>query len=1060
MLKQFVDRPVLSTVISILIVIMGVIGYYVLPVTQYPSIAPPTVVVSVNYPGANAETLVKSVIVPIEEQINGVEGMTYIKSTASSNGKATITVFFEQSFDPDVAVVNVQNRVAIANSVLPAEVLKYGVVTQKQENSPLMYTSIYSTNPEYDRTFLENYFNIKMRPELQRIRGVSNVGTSGASKDYTMRIWLHPDKMSLYGVTPADIKSVINGYSLEAAPGILGQNVGEPHEYVIKYGGKYSDVAQYESMAIRSLPNGDILKLSDVADIELDAFTYSGTAISNGNPSINFGVYQLPGANAQKVLEEIEASLDKMKEDFPEGVDYMVNYNVNRFLNASLKKVNSTLFEAFFLVFVVVFLFLQDFKTTLIPAIVIPVSLIGTFFFLNILGYSINLLTIFALILAIGIVVDDAIIVVEAVHTKLEMGSKNIRTATVTAMSEISGAIISTTAIMVAVFIPITFMSGPAGVFYKQFGYTLVIAVLISSVNSLTLSPALSVLLLKVKDSDGTKKSFFDLLYRGWNAAFDAIISKYTVALRRIVRYKWLAFLVVVGSIFTIYFVNKNLSTGFVPTEDQGSIYVNIELPAGSSVDRTHHVLEQLYGILDKTDGVRTVTLMSGKSFFAGAGSCYGMGFINLDDWSLRSNDTLSEHSIINKLFKASAAIPEAKIVFFAPPSIRGFGKSNGVEAQLLDKSHGKYEDFNMVSNQFMSELRKRPEIGFVSNSFNVDFPQYELVIDEPKVRQAGMMVSDIVHAMEGFVGGVYINNFNKYGRQYKVMMQTTPEERKNIASLSGYFVRTSSGEMAPITEFVSLEKRYGAQTINRFNLYTTATLNATAASGYSSGDAIKAFNEVSDQVLNSDYEIQYSGITREEIAASGQSIIIFALSILFVYLLLSIQYESYILPLSVLFSIPIGVAGAYCSVKIAGLESNIYFYIALIVLIGLLAKNAILIVEFALQYRKEGGSLVESAIEGARTRFRPIMMTAFSFIFGLLPLVVGSGVGAMGNRSIGTGAAGGLLVGTLIGPFIIPILFIVFQGLHEWISGETITETDKTIKETVPLQCTSEDIN
>ncbi|MBI9042190.1 efflux RND transporter permease subunit [Lutibacter sp.] len=1036
MLKTFIERPVLSTVISIIIVILGVLGLSQLPVTQYPDIAPPTVQVTASYPGANAETILESVIIPIEEQINGVEGMTYITSTASNSGGASIQVFFEQGYDADIAAVNVQNRVSRANSSLPSEVIRAGVTTAKQQNSALLYAAIYSENPEFDETYLQNYLNINIKPELLRINGVGALNVFGA-KDYAMRVWLDPNKMANYQLVPTAVIAAINEQSLEAAAGSLGQNSGKSFEYVIKYKGRYKTATEYGDVIIKALENGQFLRVKDVAKIELDAFSYSNTSRSKGFPSLNFGVFQTPGSNAQEIIQNLYTKLDELEKDFPEGVHYLVNYDTNKFLTASIGKVKTTIIEAFLLVFVVVFIFLQDLKSTLIPAIAVPVSIIGTFFFLNLFGYSINLLTLFALILSIGIVVDDAIVVVEAVHVKLEGGMKDARKASVSAMSEISGAIVSITLVMIAVFLPITFITGPSGVFYKQFGVTLMIAIFISALNALTLTPALcAIFLRKYKHADEKNQSLLQRFYAAFNTGFNATANKYAKSLGFLIKNKWVTAGVLGASIAAIIFIGKIIPTGFVPTEDRGVIFANIELPAGSSLDRTFQVTEELSKIIKTVKGIKTGSFVNGSNFFAGSGSSNALGFIILEDWADRKSAEESVNAIVGQLFQKTATISEANIIFFTPPSVPGFGSSEGFEMRILDKSAGELSKLDETSKSFLNTLRQQPEIAFVSNSFSTNYPQLELNINEERAKQAGVSINTILATIQGYIGGYYAADFSRFGKQFRVFIQALPEDRTNEDSLNSMFVKTPSGEMAPISQFVTLNRVYGPQSINRFNLFNSVTVNGSPVPGYSSGDAIKVINKLAETELPDGYSIAYSGITREEIASAGQSIIIFIISILFVYFLLAAQYESYLLPLSVIFSLPVGIAGAYLTTYFSGLENNIYFQIALIMLIGLLAKNAILIVEFAILKRKQGFTLTDAAIEGAKVRLRPILMTSFAFILGLLPLVLAKGVGAEGNNSIGTGAAGGLLIGTIFGIFVIPVLFVVFQWLQEKITG------------------------
>ena len=1041
MLQKFIDRPVLSTVISIIILILGVLGLTTLPVTQYPDIAPPTVQVAANFPGANAQTVLESVIIPIEEQINGVEGMTYITSTASNNGSASIQVFFQQGIDPDIAAVNVQNRVARATPLLPREVTQSGVTTQKQQTSALMFFTVLSKNKDYDATFIQNYLNINVLPELKRITGVGDVRVLG-SKNYAMRIWLKPEKLAAYNLMPSDVTAAINEQSLEAAAGALGQNSGEAFEYVITYGGRFNTAEQYENIVIKALSNGQLLRLKDVAKVELDAEGYSVVSSTNGLPGVSMGVYQTPGSNAQEIIENIHSSLKELEKDFPSGLSVLINFDTNEFLNASIEKVVTTLFEAFILVFIVVFIFLQDIRSTLIPAISVPVSIIGTFFFLSLFGFSINLLTLFALVLAIGIVVDDAIVVVEAVHVKLEAGAKSASEATHKAMEEITGAIISITLVMGAVFIPVTFIGGPTGVFYKQFGVTLIVAIVISALNALTLSPALCALFLKPVSEHG-KKSFVSRFFATFDIAFEATTKKYLKSLSFLYKHKWITGAVLIIAVLVIFWSASTTPTGFVPNEDRGMVFANIELPAGASLDRTVAVTQELYSKIKKIPGVSVGSLVNGYSLISGAGSNYALGFLKLDSWDKRKDKAMSADTIIAKMFQAAASISDANILFFAPPSIPGFGVSSGFELNVLDKLGGSFNDLDRVTKEYLGQLMKRPEILYAQTSFNTNYPQYEIDLNVAKAKEAGVSISSIFTTLQGYIGGIYAADFARFGKQYRVYVQALPQDRATTDDLNAVFVRNDAGEMAPITEFMTLKRVYGPQAVTRFNLFNSAKVNGSAAPGYSSGDAIKAVQEISATALPNNYTIGFSGLTREEIAAGSQTIFIIILSILFVYFILSGQYESYLLPFSVLLSLPIGIMGAYLTTKLAGLEVNIYFQIALVMLLGLLAKNAILIVEFAMQRRRAGFSIVDAAFDAAKVRLRPILMTSFAFIIGLMPLAFASGIGAEGNRSIGTGAVGGLLVGTVLGVFVIPILYILFEWLQEKISKKPEAATD-----------------
>ena len=1033
MIKKFIDRPVLSTVISIFIVLLGVIGILILPVTQYPDIAPPTIKISANYAGADAATVLEGVIIPIEEQVNGVEGMTYITSTADNNGGANISVYFEQGTDPDIAAVNVQNRVARATPLLPAAVTKSGVVTQKQQTSALMFLSFYTTNKNYDDVFIQNYLNINIVPAIKRISGVGDAYVFGL-KNYAMRIWLDPQKLANYNLVPSDVIQAINEQSTQTAPGQLGQNSGESFQYVIKYSGKYNEVKQYEDIVVKAGEGSQLLRLKDVAKIELSAFSFATVGETDGNPSLSMAVYQTPGSNAQAIIDEIKTFLQESKASYPEGMNYTINYDTNEFLSASMENVVHTLFEAFILVFIVVFLFLQDFRSTLIPAIAVPVSIIGTFFFLNVFGFSINLLTLFALILAIGIVVDDAIVVVEAVHAKMEKEKNpDVKEVTNNAMSNISAAIISITLVMVAVFVPVTFISGPSGVFYKQFGITLVIAIIISAINALTLSPMLCALVLKPHtDEHGKKKNLLQRFYDAFNAGFEKLTQKYGRVVAFLISKQAVTFLILLVSVCGIWWFNKTMPTGFVPNEDRKIVFANVELPPGSSLDRTYSVLRELNKRGKEIPGVSKVTFIAGSSLISGAGSNYGLAFIQLTDWEEREgNEDESIEAITNKLFALATQIPDAKMLFFSPPSVPGFGVSSGFELQMLDKSGGSIKILDETTKKYLAALSQRPEIKYAQSAFNTNYPQYNFLVNVPLAKQKGVSLTDIFGGMRGYVGGIYAADFTKFGKQYRVMVQSAPDDRNNLQSLNKIFVRNQQGQMIPITQFITLEKTSGPQSLSRFNLFNSAAVSGAPNPGYSTGDAIAAVNEVAE-ILPSDFDIAFSGLTREEISSGTQTALIFLITIVFVYLLLAAQYESYILPFSILFSLPLGIMGAYLSQSLAGLENNIFFQIALIMLIGLLAKNAILIVEFALQARLKGNSIVQAAILGAKERLRPILMTSFAFIFGLMPLVLSSGVGSNGNRSLATGAAFGLLIGTILGLMVIPALFVVFQSIQE----------------------------
>lgn len=1043
MLKTFIDNPVLSTVISIIIVILGLLGLLSLPISQYPDIAPPTVQVTASYPGANAEVMMKSVIIPLEEQINGVEQMTYMTSKASNDGSAVITINFEQGADPDLAAINVQNRVAKANGVMPPEVIRSGITTTKMLNSWLIGFLIYSENKDFDANFLDNYMRINIVPELKRISGVADV-QMWSMMDYSMRIWLKPDVMATYGLVPDDIVNALAEQNLEAAPGKIGENSSKTFEYVLKYTGRLEEDNQFEDIILKATEGGQILRLKDVAQVELGAASYALNNTLNGFPATGGGVMQTAGSNAHQINEEIVAYLNNAQKDFPPGVKWDTFVNTNNFLDASISKLVKTIVEAFLLVFIMVFIFLQDFRSTLIPAIAVPVAIIGTFFFLNLFGYTLNLLTLFALVLAIGIVVDDAIVVVEAVHAKIDQGASSARKATLDAMHEISTAIISITLIMAAVFVPVTFIKGSAGVFYQQFGITLAVAIIISAVNALTLSPALCALFLKPhhqEEDSHEKKSFLTRFFIAFNAGFKASTTKYINAVKFLIKRKWIALgSIVVFTALLLFFV-KSTPTGFVPNEDSGAIFGDVILPPASTLEQTEKILKEIDSILLEMPEVKVSSTVSGMNLISGNGGSYGAIFVALKPWDERKGEGQDINSLVAKMFEKTSHIKGANIIFFPSPTLQGFGNTSGFEVQLLDRTGGSYNDFEGHVNKFMAAINQRPEIMYAATPYNTNLPQYKLKVNVPLAKEAGVEVSGILRTLQGYLGGMYASDFNRFGKQYKVFLQSSPDQRAQETDLEKIFVRNIKGEMAPITSFVTLERTSGPEFINRFNLYTTAAVNGSPNPGFSTGDAIKAIQEVAAETLPRGTSFDYSGLTREEIQSGNQAIIIFALSLIFVYFLLSAQYKSYILPFAVLLSLPFGLSGAFLFARMAGLDNNIFLQISLIMLIGLLAKNAILIVEFSVQRRHHGMSLVQAAISGAEARLRPILMTSFAFIFGLLPLMFSSGVGALSNRSIGTAAVGGMLVGTLLGVFVIPILFVVFQAIHEKISGKVKNE-------------------
>ena len=1042
-LDRFINRPVLSTVISIFMFILGILGLLFLPITQYPDIAPPTIYVSTTYTGANAQTILNSVIAPLEESINGVEDMLYMTSTATNTGSADITVYFKQGTDPDMAAVNVQNRVSKAQNLLPAEVTQVGVITQKRQTSMLMVFSLFSPDDRYDLEFLENYAKINVIPLIQRVPGVGDANVMAS--DYSMRIWLKPDIMAQYGLMPSDITGILAEQNIEAAPGQFGAQGNQSFQYVLTYKGRLQTAEEFGNMVIRANENGEILYLKDVADIELGRLTYDFKNFQNGHNAVSAIVYQTAGSNASAIIEDINDLLDEIKETLPPGIEISVTMNSNDFLYASIHEVIKTLIEAFILVFFVVYIFLQDLRSTLIPAIAIPVSLIGTFFALYLMGFSLNLLTLCALVLAIAIVVDDAIVVVEGVHAKLDQGYKSPHKASIDAMRELSGAILSITLVMMSVFIPVSFMPGTSGTFYRQFGLTMAFAIGFSAINALTLSPALCAILLKPhKEGEGHKKTFVSRFHIAFNVAYNNMLAKYKNGVAHFVHHKKLSFLgVIVGTIILIVLMNIT-PTGLVPNEDTGTIMVTADLQPGTSQERTEEVMMQIDQILGSHPAMQSRTQIIGFSFLGGQGNTYGSFICKLKPWDERTGKGMDANSVIGALYMQFATqVKDARVLCFAPPMIPGYSVSNGFELNLQDKTGGSLDNFYQVAQDFIAELLKRPEIAMASTTFNPNFPQYRVDVDVAKCKQAGISPSDVLSALQGYLGGMYSSNFNRFGKLYRVMMQAEPDARVSPESLNNIKIRNGS-EMAPITNFITLEKVYGPDNINRFNMYTSMTVNGNPADGYSSGEAIKAIEEVASQTLPVGYGYEFSGMTREEqSSSSGTTAIIFMLCLVFVYLLLSAQYESYILPLSVIFSIPFGLAGSFIFAWIMGVENNIYLQIALIMLIGLLAKNAILIVEFALDRRRTGMPIINAAIDGAAARLRPILMTSLAMVIGLLPMMFAHGVGANGNSTLGAGAVGGMLIGMICQIFIVPALFVVFQIIQEKIKPLTWDDLD-----------------
>ena len=1041
MLKRFIERPVLSTVISVLLVIMGMIGLFNLPIAQFPDIAPPTVNVRASYNGANADVTLKSVIIPLEEQINGVENMTYMTSSAGNDGSASISVFFKVGTNADLDAVNVQNRVARASSLLPQVVTQAGVEVDKSQNSQLLILSLQSSSPNYDETFLQNYARINLVPAIQRVNGVGNVQIF-SSRDYSMRIWLKPDVMAHYGLVPDDITNVLNEQNIEAAPGKFGENSKESFQYVIRYTGRLKTANEFGNMIIKSVGNGQVLRLKDVARVELGALDYAVDLKSNNQPAIGMGITQAAGSNARDVINQVKDILNTASSSFPSGISYTYWVDANEYLNASIEKVLTTLVEAFILVFIVVFVFLQDFRSTLIPAISVPVAIIGTFFFLNLFGFTINLLTLFAMVLAIGIVVDDAIVVVEAVHAKLDKGYKSARKASIDAMKEITTAIISITLVMASVFLPVTFITGSTGIFYKQFGITLAVAILISAVNALTLSPALCALFLSPHNEEEKKKRWFNWFYSRFDQAFGAVKGGYERSVAFLSGKKTFVIIAVIAFACALSAFIKLTPSSFVPSEDQGIIFSGVTLPPAAGTVRTAAVTQKIDSIARTIPEVVKSFQIVGFNFLAGNGSAYGMVIIKLKTWNDRKGTSIDD--VINQLYAKVGGIHEASIFFFSPPTIQGFGLGNGFEFQLEDKGGHTPAEIYQVTHDFLAELNKRKEIQNTNTSFNPNFPQYQIAVNVAKCKEAGVPVNSLISTLQGYYGGLYASNFNQFGKQFRVMVEADAAYRTNPASLNSIFVRTDNGTMSPVSEFIDVTKVAGPESISRFNLFTAVTVSGQPNPGYSTGDAIKAIKEVAVQKLPPSYGYEFSGLTREEISSGSQSLYIFALCLIFVYFLLSAQYESYILPFAVLLSLPIGLTGTYLFANIAGMGSNIYVQISLIMLIGLLSKNAILIIQFALDRRRGGMPIVQAAIEGAEARLRPILMTSFAFIFGIMPLMFATGAGAFGNRSIGTGAVGGMFIGTVLGLFAIPILFIIFQTIQEKLRSKRKHDDDE----------------
>lgn len=1033
MFNKFIQRPVLSIVISLIIVFLGFLAMTHLPVTQFPSISPPKVNITADYPGANGELLIKSVVIPLERAINGVPGMKYMASDAGNDGEASVQVVFNLGTDPNQASVNIQNRVASVVNKLPPLVVREGVKVTREESNMLMYINVYSKDPHTDQKFLFNFADINILSELKRVDGVGVADILG-NRDYAMRIWLKPDRMLAYKISTDEVMKALDEQSLEASPGKTGESSGkrsQAFEYVLKYPGRFTTKEGYENIILKSSPDGEILRLKDVAEVEFGSSMYDIYSNLNGRTSAAITVKQSYGSNASQVIKDIKAKMGELKTTFPKGMDYEISYDVSKFLDASIEKVIHTLVEAFILVGLVVFLFLGDWRSTLIPAIAVPVSLIGTFVFMQFFGITLNLITLFALVLAIGVVVDDAIVVIEAVHAKMEEKYLSPLKATQEAMHEISGAIIAITFLMAAVFIPVAFMSGPVGIFYRQFSITMATAIILSGIVALTLTPALCALILRNTHGKPKKATGLDKFLSSFNNGFNRLSGKYQKVLGTIVNRRAVTFILLLAFCIGTYFLNNSVPAGFIPNEDQGMFYAIIQTPPGSSLERTNQIAERLQKIAEGIEGVQSVSSLAGYEILTeGTGSNSGTCLINLKSWEDRKN---SVQDVINELEEKSHDVTGATIEFFQPPAVPGYGAAGGFELRLLDKAgSGDYKKMETVSRDFVSELSKRPELSSVFTFYSASFPQYMLRIDNDIAQQKGVTLENAMNTLSTMIGSNYETNFIKYDRQYNVMVQALPQYRALPEDVLKLYVKNDRDEMVPFSAFMKMDKVYGLSEITRHNMYNAAEISGAAAPGYSSGAAINAINEVAQKTLPRGFGIDWAGISKDEVARGNEAIYIFLICLGFVYLILAAQYESFILPLAVIFSLPAGIFGSFLMLKLCGLENNIYAQVALVMLIGLLGKNAVLIVEFAVQKHKAGEPVLKAAMEGAAVRFRPILMTSFAFIAGLIPLVLASGPGKIGNRTIGSAAAGGMLFGTVFGVLIIPGLYYIFGKISE----------------------------
>ena len=1031
-IKTFIDRPILSWVISVIIFILGLIGLSQLPIEQFPEIAPPTVSVSTSYTGANAETVLKSVVVPLEEALNGVENMMYMTSSSTNTGSARITIYFRQGTDPDMATVNVQNRIATAQGLLPAEVTRSGINVRKRQTSNIKAIALYSPDDSFDEKFLNNYLKINIEPRISRIAGVGEVNVMGS--DYSLRIWLDPGKMAKYNLIPSDISTVLAEQNVESPTGTLGAESDNTFQYVLKYRGRYEEEKDYENMVIRSLPDGEVLRLKDVARIELGSMAYSYIGEVNGHPGANCMIAQTSGSNANEIIEEIDKVVDQISETLPKGMEIADLMSSKDFLDASIKNVIKTLFEAIVLVVLVVYVFLQSMRSTLIPTISIVVSLVGTFAFLYAAGFSLNMLTLFALVLVIGTVVDDAIVVVEAVQAKFDEGYKSAYAATVDAMGGITSALVTTTFVFMAVFIPVCFMGGTTGVFYTQFGLTMAVAVAISLINALTLCPALSALIMTPHKTgeNGEKLSFSSRFHMAFDTAFHRVMMKYKTGVLFMIKRKWIVGAMLVVACGLLVYLMSTTKTGLVPQEDMGTIFVDVRTSPGNSLQETKAIMDEIDSRIKNIPQVRMYSKVTGNGMISGQGSSNGMFIIRLKPWDERTGNGDDINSVINEVYRLTDDISSAEVMAFAQPMIPGYGVSSGFEIYVQDQKGGTIDDLLKYTRQLVAALNERPEIGRATVSFDTKYPQYLVEIDAALCKRSGVSPSDVLSTLSGYIGGNYASNMNRFSKLYRVMVQASPEYRLDTESLNNIFVRNSAGDMAPISQFLKLTRVYGSESLSRFNLFSSISVNGAPAAGYSSGQAIQAVREVAAQELPTGYGFEFGGMSREEASSDNTTTIVFIVCIVFVYLILCALYESLFIPMAVILSVPFGLAGSFLFAKIFGLENNIYLQTGLIMIIGLLAKTSILLTEYASARRKQGMTIPQAAVSAAEVRLRPILMTTLTIIFGMLPMAVSTGVGANGNTSIGVGTVGGMLIGTVALLFVVPVLFIVFQHIEE----------------------------